>query len=68
MTRIPVYSLPDRLAVTDGELATMLGLTGRPVSAQKRTVKAIANQHGIRRLPGGVWPLAKFVKATGGVA
>lgn len=64
---VPVITVPGQIAVGDRELARMLGLDdGRSVAAQKRAIYRLTRRHGIDRLPGRVWPLARIEAAIGG--
>jgi len=63
--RIPISFAPARLAVNEEQLFELLGLNdGRSIQAKKKAVYRFLAIHGIKPLPGRVFPLRQIEEAV----
>jgi len=62
--RIPITFVPDHLALNEVQAFEILGLNnGRSEKAKKKALYRLCAEHGIKPLPGRVFPLKKLEAA-----
>lgn len=60
---IPVHFIASPLAVNEAALRQMLGLVGKSARAAANASWRFRKKHGIRTLPGGVYPVRAIERA-----